>query len=145
LDPGTVGTLSEFLHGRSEGPIIDLSRRMVELLVKDYARKAGLSNWRLVTPHKLRHSFASWWISKGGNLEQLRRILGHNTILTTQIYTHCSVEDIKPEYDRIFPEKRAHRARVVRAGEDPEIKFDFVCAHGGRYHVRINTTIEGAS
>ena len=72
-----------------------ISPRMVELLVKKYIQLAGLDT-RKYTPHKLRHTAATL-MHKYGNVDvlTLQQILGHESIATTQIYTHIDREDVK--------------------------------------------------
>lgn len=72
-----------------------ISPRMVELLVKKYIQLAGLDT-RKYTPHKLRHTAATL-MHKYGNVDvlTLQQILGHESIATTQIYTHIDREDVR--------------------------------------------------
>ncbi len=72
-----------------------ISPRMVELMVKKYIQLAGLDT-RKYTPHKLRHTAATL-MHKYGNVDvlTLQQILGHESIATTQIYTHIDREDVK--------------------------------------------------
>lgn len=76
-----------------------ISRRMVELLVKKYVALAGLDT-RKFSPHKLRHTAATL-MHKYGNVDirALQQVLGHETIATTQIYTHIDDEQVKTAID----------------------------------------------
>jgi site-specific recombinase XerD len=65
----------------------------IEKVIKRAARKAGIT--RRVTPHMLRHSFATHLISKGAALPYVQKLLGHNSIKTTMIYTHIADNDLK--------------------------------------------------
>ena len=76
-----------------------ISNRMVEILVKEYVIKAGLDP-RKYTPHKLRHTAATL-MHKYGNVDirTLQQVLGHESIATTQIYTHIDNDDVKSAID----------------------------------------------
>lgn len=65
-----------------------LTRMAVDLLVRDYASLAGIE--KKVTPHTLRHSFATTLLRKWADIRAVQMLLGHSSILTTQIYTHIS-------------------------------------------------------
>ncbi len=71
-----------FLNRRGSG----LSRVMVFLIIKELARQAGLP--RTISPHTLRHSFASHLVEGGADLRAVQDMLGHESITTTEIYTH---------------------------------------------------------
>lgn len=71
-----------FLNARGTG----LSRVMVFYILKDLARKAGIT--KNISPHTLRHSFATCLVEAGADLRAVQQMLGHESITTTEIYTH---------------------------------------------------------
>lgn len=70
----------------------------VQLLIRNSAKRAGIE--RRVTPHMLRHSFATNFIRNNGNMRYLSRMLGHSDINTTMIYTHVVDNDLFKQYDK---------------------------------------------
>ncbi len=81
-----------------------LTQRSVERMIVYYTKKAGLT--KKVTPHTLRHSFATHLLSGGADLRMVQELLGHVSLSTTQVYTHITKERLKEVYDSAHPRAR---------------------------------------
>ncbi len=88
-----------FLSGIKK--ISPLSPRIVQLRLKKYLASAGLDPG--LTPHKLRHSYATHLLDAGADLRSVQELLGHAHLVTTQVYTHLSTERLKKAYDNAHP------------------------------------------
>jgi len=69
------------------------NKRTIQQIVKNTARKAGIK--KKVTPHTLRHSFATHLLEARADIKYIQQLLGHKSLRTTQIYTHVAGKDIK--------------------------------------------------
>jgi integrase/recombinase XerD len=70
-------------------------------IVKKYSKLIGLEN--SMTPHTLRHSFATHLLEGGASIRHVQELLGHASISTTQIYTHLALEFVRDQYDNAHP------------------------------------------
>lgn len=77
-----------------------LTRQQIHSFIKDYAEKCGLEG---VSPHTLRHSFATHLVQNNADIRSVQQMLGHADISTTQIYTHITSTQLKKNYNRFHP------------------------------------------
>ncbi len=82
-----------------------LTTRSVGRMLEKYLKQTGLN--RLTSPHTLRHSFATHLLDGGADLRSVQELLGHQSLTTTQIYTHVSTKRMRDTYERSHP----HAAR----------------------------------
>jgi integrase/recombinase XerD len=81
-----------------------LTRQGFWLILKNLAERAGIR--RHITPHTLRHSFATHLLRGGAPLRHVQELLGHASINTTQVYTHLTSEHVRAEYEKAHPRAR---------------------------------------
>jgi len=116
LGPGAVQTILHFLDLRRNSPrsgsfdsealFINkhgqrLSTRSVRRKLDKYLLEAGLD--LSVSPHTLRHSFATHMLQRGADLRSVQEMLGHQSLSTTQIYTHLTGDSVKEAYNKAHP------------------------------------------
>lgn len=77
-----------------------LSRTMIEIMVSDRGKKCGIT--KPVTPHKIRHTFATTLLRNGADIRSVQEMLGHANISTTQIYTHVANADLKKTHQKFL-------------------------------------------
>ena len=94
---GASKTKAIFLNRRGER----LTRQWVWAILKSRAKQANIN--KNITPHVLRHSFATHMLKGGAPLRHVQELLGHASISTTQVYTHLSNEHLREEYDKSHP------------------------------------------
>jgi site-specific recombinase XerD len=91
-------------YGRGNSKPGRLTPRSVELLIKVYAAKAGIM--KKVTPHVVRHSFATDLLENGADLRSVQALLGHASIQTTQIYTHVTDKHLRDIHHSFHGKRR---------------------------------------
>ncbi len=109
VDDGTLQLVGEYLKGRKDDNSAlfinrrgkRLSERHIETIVKKCAVKAGIK--KKVTPHTMRHTFATHLLQNNANIVVIQNLLGHASLATTQIYTHVTDEHKKNVYENSHP------------------------------------------
>lgn len=81
-----------------------LTRAMIFTIVKTLAKDAGIT--KTISPHTLRHSFATHLLQNGADLRIIQQLLGHESIVTTEIYTHINIHDLREAVLKYHPENR---------------------------------------
>ncbi len=98
VKPGFEDILFLNKHGRN------LSRIMIFYIIRDLARKAGIT--KQISPHTFRHSFATHLVEGGADLRAVQEMLGHESITTTEIYTHLDRDFLRDTLQRFHPAYR---------------------------------------
>lgn len=106
-----VDELHRWLGDRREGPVFPsprgggrLSSRAVQRLMKRLGKTAGLAGIdtpRKITPHKLRHTYATNLLERGATIREVQDLLGHSSVATTEIYTHVLPDRMRAAVDRL--------------------------------------------
>ena len=92
-----AGADTLFLNNRGKA----LSRVMVFTIIRDAAHRAGID--KTISPHTFRHSFATHLLEGGAGIRQVQELLGHESIVTTEIYTHLDGEHLRETVERHLP------------------------------------------
>ena len=102
IDDDTLGELTKFIGNRIAGPLFvgqqgkHISSRAIQHIFKHYAPQG-------ITPHKIRHSYASELYKRSKNLRVVQENLGHTSIKTTEIYLHTDIDERRQVYQQFFP------------------------------------------
>jgi integrase/recombinase XerD len=78
-----------------------LTRVMIFTILRDAVQRAGIE--KQVSPHTLRHSFATHLLEGGASIRQVQELLGHENIVTTEIYTHLDNEHLRETVEKYLP------------------------------------------
>lgn len=107
-----------------------LSRVMIFNIIKETALRAGLN--KVVSPHTFRHSFASHLVNGGADIRTVQDMLGHESILTTEIYTHLDNSYLRDTITNFHPERRnpANESLYLDSNTRKSIGYKYLKTHG---------------
>jgi len=108
LSPEAKEAMKKYLDKRKDidnDEMFPITPRSVQRIIKHYAIKAGIS--KKVTPHVVRHMFATDLLSNGADLRSVQMLLGHANIATTQIYTHVTDKQLKEAHKKFHSRRRS--------------------------------------
>ena len=77
-----------------------MTRQTFWYRIKEYAIKSGVD--KTLSPHTLRHAFATHLLNNGADLNSVKELLGHSSLAATQVYTHNSVAELKKVYEKEY-------------------------------------------
>lgn len=103
----SIGGGKDYLFVNARGG--RLTERGIEWIIQGYAERSGSS--RSVTPHALRHSFATHLVGRGADIRAVQELLGHSSISTTQVYTHVDMDRLRKVYEQSHPHGGSHGGR----------------------------------
>ena len=109
LEPYLGSARAALMHGREDDVLFvncsggSMSRQGFWKILKSYAKSAGIT--ADITPHTLRHSFATHLLQNGADLKSVQEMMGHADISTTQMYLHLGVNKIRDVYRKAHPRK----------------------------------------
>jgi integrase/recombinase XerD len=105
------GVVALFLNGKGTTAGLRIGIKSINEVTKRAAKRAGIE--RRVTPHTLRHSFATHLLRAGADVRHVQELLGHSWVSTTEHYTHLVVSDVADEHARSHPRGKAIRRKIA--------------------------------
>ena len=97
----TFRTVASFTEAEQKNGIVILANKLYRMIIDKLVRKANLDI--KISPHTIRHTFATDMLEEGADLMTVKELLGHESLDTTSIYTHITNEQIKKTYNMAHP------------------------------------------